>query len=509
MGRTQKSIKNIAVGIAAQIVTTIVTFITRSLFVKMLGDEVNSLNGLFHEVVMNLSLAELGIGSAIVYNLYKPLAVRDENKISELMTFYKNVYRVIAAVLMGLGAIVCIFVPVLVKDLHFTNSYMRMIFMLFVVNISTSYLFSYKISLLGADQNNYLYSFYNSLLGVFQAVVYVIVLILTKNYVVYLVANIVTTLAKNYYISLQIDKRYPFLTNRKLPKEDRKKIFDNVKNIFIKEVSGKVTSSTDNILISVLVSSLMVGNYYFYSSIITVFKQLTERVDRGLRPSMGNLFAIGDKESCKGVLNKLTWGYGVFSIFCATCFFTCVEPFISFWVGPKYILDKYVLIILTLNLFAYIVCKPIYAAMHVSGYFVHGRNISIAGTVINLIVSVAFGYYTGIFGIFLGTFCTYLIQTVLKVYYIYKLKFNESSSKYLFTLLYYTVFLGALMALCGWICSYVHTGIFIVDFLICGVITAGIVIGLVILIYHNSEYYKYYKDLVVQYLNKMKKKKRG
>lgn len=507
MGRTQKSIKNIAFGIGAQIVTTIITFVTSSLFVKMLGDEVNSLKGLFHEIVMNLSLAELGIGTAIVYNLYKPLAENDKDKISELMTFYKNVYRIIAAVLMGLGGIVCIFVPLLVKDLHFTNSYMRMIFMLFVINLSTSYLFSYKISLLGADQNNYLYSFYNSVLGIIQAVVYVVVLVLTKNFVVYLVANIVTTLAKNYYISMQIDKRYPYLTNRKLPKEDRKKIFDNVKNIFIKEVSGKVTSSTDNILISTLVSSLMVGNYYFYSAIITVFKQLTERVDRGLRPSMGNLFATGDKKSCKAVINKLTWAYGVYSIFCATCFFACAEPFISFWVGPKYILDKYILVILAMNLYAYIICKPIYAAMHVSGYFVHGRNISIAGTVINLIVSIVLGYYTGIFGIFLGTFCTYLIQTVLKVYYIYKLKFNESCSEYLLTLLNITILLGVLMAGCGWICSFVKTGIFIVDFVISGLISAIIVILVIAVIYHKSEYFKYYKDLVFQYLNKMKKKK--
>ena len=223
MGRTQKSIKNIAVGIAAQIVTTIVSFVTRSLFVKMLGDEVNSLNGLFREIVLNLSLAELGIGSAIVYNLYKPLANHDEEKICQLMTFYKNIYRIIAVVMLGLGSIVCIFVPLLTKDLTFTNSYMRMIFMLFVVNMSSSYLFSYKISLLNVDQNNYIYSFYNAILGVLQAVVSVIVLVTTKNFVIYLIANIFTTLAKNYYISLQVDKRYTLPTPaRMLVRNSRK-----------------------------------------------------------------------------------------------------------------------------------------------------------------------------------------------------------------------------------------------------------------------------------------------
>lgn len=507
MGRTQKSIKNIAVGIAAQIVTTIVSFVTRSLFVKMLGDEVNSLNGLFREIVLNLSLAELGIGSAIVYNLYKPLANHDEEKICQLMTFYKNIYRIIAVVMLGLGSIVCIFVPLLTKDLTFTNSYMRMIFMLFVVNMSSSYLFSYKISLLNVDQNNYIYSFYNAILGVLQAVVSVIVLVTTKNFVIYLIANIFTTLAKNYYISLQVDKRYTFLRNSKLPKEDRKIIFNNVKNIFIKEVSGKITSSTDNTLISVLVSSLMVGKYSFYSSILTIFKQLTERIEAGIRPSMGNLFVSADNATCKKVINKLTWGYGMFGIFCTACLYGAAEKFISFWVGPKYLLDRYILIILAVNLFCYIIAKPIYDAMHVSGYFVQGRNISIAGSIINLIVSIIFGYYTGIFGIFLGTFCTYAIQMVMKAYYIYKLKFNESCVPYLITLLKLFLLLGALMVGCGFVCDYINTGIYLLDFFICGLISAVITLAVIWAIYSRSEYFKYYKDLAFSYLKKMKKKR--
>ncbi len=505
MGRTEKSIKNIAFGFGAQLVTTIITFVTRSLFVKMLGDDVNSLNGLFHEIIMNLSLAELGIGSAIVYNLYKPLAENDTEKVSELMTFFKNIYRLIAGVLLVLGSVVCIFVPLLVKDLSFTNSYMRIIFMLFVVNISSSYLFSYKIALLNADQKNYIYSFYSSILGVVQAVIFVVVLLVSKNYIVYLVASICTTVFNNFVISRQVDKRYKYLTKRALPKEDRKNIFANVKNIFIKELSGKITSSTDNILISVLVSTTMVGRYTFYSAILTIFKQITERVEAGVRSSMGNLFVSADNENCKKVIDRLTWGYGVFGVFCSVCLYSCAEQFISFWVGPQYLLDKYILFILVVNLFCYIISKPIYAAMHVAGYFVEGRNISIIGSVVNLAVSIVLGYFTGIFGIFLGTFCTYFIQIIMKIHYVYKLKFNETGLKYGWMLIRFSALLVLLTLGCGYICSFVNTSVFILAFFISGIIAAVISVVFILLIWSRSEFFKYYFDLVKKMIIKKRR----
>lgn len=502
MGRTEKSIKNIAFGMGAQIVTTIITFVTRSLFVKILGDEVNSLNGLFNEIVMNLSLAELGIGSAIVYNLYKPLAEGNKEKVSELMTFFKKVYRIIAAVLLILGTLVCIFVPVLVKDLDFDNTYMREIFMLFVINISSSYLFSYKISLLNADQNSYIYSFYWSILSTAQAIVYALILVTTKNYVAYLITGIITTVVNNFIISRQVDKRYPYLEKRNLPKEDKDSIFSNVKNIFIKELSGKITNSTDNILISVMVSTLLVGNNTFYSAVLAVLKQVTERINQGLIGSMGNLFAVGSNEDCKRVLYRLTWIYGVIGIFFSVCFYCCVDPFISAWVGVQYLLDKNIVFILTVNLMCFVIAKPIYTAMHVAGFFKEGRNISIIGSAINLIISVVFGYFTGIFGIFLGTFFTYFIQILMKIYYVYKLKFKESSKKYFLMVIGYFALMLVLMLGCSFLCSFISTSVYLVDFFIYGIISAFITLGAIYLLYGKTEYFKFFAGLLGRYIRK-------
>lgn len=506
MGRTEKSIKNIAFGLGAQAITTIISFATKSLLVKVLGDEVNSLNGLFNEIIMNLSLAELGIGDAIVFNLYKPLAEHNEEKVSELMTFFKKVYTIIAGVLLALGTAVCFFVPALTKDLTFSNGYMRFVFMLFVVNISASYLFSYKIALLNADQNSYVYSFYNSILRIVQAVVMLLVMVITGNYIIYLIGNIIMTVIANYILSRQVDKRYTYLKKRKLAEEDRKTIFSNVKNIFIKELSGKITSSTDNILISVLVSTIMVGKYSFYSAIITIFKQVTEQVEVNVRASMGNLFATGSNDDCKRVLNRLTWGYGAFGVLCCTCLYVCAESFISFWVGTKYLLDNYILIVLTANLFCYIVAKPIYASMHVAGYFTQGRNISIIGSLVNLVVSIVFGYYTGIFGIFLGTFCTYFIQIVLKIYYVYKLKFKESALPYTWMIVRNAILLMVLMLGCRYICSFIHTPFYLLNFVIYGAISAVVTIVVLVFLYRRNEHYIYFLELAKKYIGRFRRK---
>lgn len=505
MGRTEKSIKNIIFGIGAQIITTFLTFISRTIMLNYLGLEVISLNGLFREVIEALSLAELGIGSAIVYNLYKPLAEKDEEKVCQLMAFFKQAYQLIAVTMFVLGSVVCIFVPFIVKDIGYSQNYIRIVFMLFVIKISCSYLFSYKFSLLNADQKSYIYSIYSSIIRVATVIVEVGIICLAKNYIIYLVGCIGLTLLSNAIISLKVDAWYPYLRKATLPEEEKRHIFDNVKNIFVKEVSGKITNSTDNILISTIISTIMVGKYTFYSTIIGVFKQFTAHVDTGIRASMGNLFANGGKEECEVVLYRLTWGYCTLGIICGVCFFSCCQSFISFWVGEEYLLGMPVVFILAINLYMFMCSKPIYAAMHVAGLFKEGKNISIIGSVVNLVVSVVFAYSTGIFGVFFGTFFTYVIQIVLKILYVYKLHFKCAGKRYYLYMLNFFILFLILALVNSRLCGLVHTSLHLVDFLIQGLTSAGIS-GLVLLIcYGGSAELKYYKGLLFSYVKKLKK----
>ena len=507
MSRTDKSLKNITFGLSAQLITTLMTFISRTIMLKFLGLEIVSLNSLFHEVITTLSLAELGMGSAIVYNLYKPLAENNIEKVSQLMTFFKQAYRVIAGAIFVLGAIACFFAPKMVNGIDFPNGYLYLVFMLFVINISFSYLYSYKISLLNADQNNYIYSIYSSIYKVIGSVLLVGIMVVTKDFIIYLITNIIVTLITNILISHKIDMKYNYLKKIPLPKEDKKNIYNNVKNIFIKELSGKITSSTDNILISTIISTIVVGKYSFYSTILAVLKQFTERIEVSLRSSMGNLYASGKNTECMNVLHRLTWGYCTMGIVFCTCFYSGCQSFISFWVGTDYLLEKPVIFILTINLFCYVCSKPIYSAMHVSGFFVEGRNISIIGSVVNLITSIIFAYLIGISGIFLGTFLTYFIQIVAKVYYVYKLKFECSSRDYVWLLIKFSVVLLALVFGCDYISTFINTSINLLDFMLKSLISGVISFFVLILLFRKDREFLYFKSLALCFIYKIKNKK--
>lgn len=503
MGRTEKSVKNIAFGIGSQAVITLVNFITKSIIARLLGEQIMALNGLFNDVIACLSLAELGIGSAIVYNLYKPLAEDDQEKVSQLMTFYKNAYLTVAGVLVFLGGIGSLLVQYIVKDITYPMWFVRVIFLLFVINVASSYLFSYKISLLNADQKGYLNSFFTIIFTVVKTGINIAaLLVLNKygddySYIIYLIITIVTNLISNIIISKQVDKRYTYLKKAKLPKEDRDKVFDNVKNIFVKEISGKITSSTDNILISVMVSTVMVAPNQFYTMLTSIFKNLVSQITVGISASLGNMFAIESGEECEKVINKLTWGYGIFAIWCSAGLYVCADSFITVWVGSQYVYAKYILFIISVNMFCYIVSRPIYDAMSAAGLFKQGRNISIIGSVVNLIVSVIFGKYWGVFGIFLGTFCTYLIQIVMKTYYVHKLIMKKSPFKYGMKLLMFFLFALGFMIGGDYICSLIRFNSNIVQFLVNGIVISLIYFVFVVVAYGRSSEFQYFKNLAL------------
>ena len=156
MGRTEKSLRNFIFAVASQVITVALSFITRTCLIYCLGIEAVSINGLFTEVITALSLAELGVGSAIVYNLYKPLAEGDHQKVSQLMNLFRKAYRIIALATLVIGISLTPWLQFFIRDLSYDISYIRVIYLMFVFQSVVSYLFSYKLALLEADQNSYI-----------------------------------------------------------------------------------------------------------------------------------------------------------------------------------------------------------------------------------------------------------------------------------------------------------------------------------------------------------------
>lgn len=494
MGRTSKSIKNIALGIMFQLINLSVSFVTRTYMIRFLGWECISLNGLFNEVIAMISMAELGVGNAIIYNLYLPLAMRDEKKITQLMNLYKKAYLIIASVTLLIGGGLTFFIQHIVSDIDFPTRYIQLIFFLFVIQTASSYLFSYKTSLLNADQKKYMLHYANIASKLAGAVLLIVIMRVTQNYVIYLTASIAITLATNIISSCIADHMYPFIHKKteSLSKRERKKIFANVRDLFIKKLSGQITNSTDNILISVLISTLQVGFYSNYSLIFSAIKQLESQICGGIAASIGNLFATEKSAHIRKTLNNLTFLFYVFAIWVSTCLFMCASTFVKMWIGERYTMPVGVIAICSFNIFLYIAKDPLWQSLEASGLFSKDKNISIIGSGVNLVISLAAGYALGshdlgMYGIFGGTAISQLVQVFLKIRLLHRDRLSTSARRYYFTWVKMLLSAVVSMTVSYIICNNITPNGDIVRFIANGLISSVISIAAALIFFFRSD----------------------
>jgi len=318
-----------------------------------------------------------------------------------------------------------------VKDVSYTTGFIRVIYMLFVLQTAGSYLFSYKTALLHADQKNYIYSIIYISTRTVGAFLLVASLYLTGSLIVYLCINVTIILAINAIASMVVDRQYPYLNMKAvLPQEERKDVFDNVKNIFLKTVSGKITTSTDNILISTLVSTLQVGYYANYNIFFSLVFQLSIQFGGAITGSMGNYMATESKEKNADLLKRMTFLFYLISALGVLCLYGGITPFIKLWLGEEFLLEKLLVTILCYNSFLAFMRAPLWRIMNVSGLFKQDKNIAFIGTTANLIISITIGWFFGMIGIFLGTIISGLIQLLMKIRLLYKDRFHLSAAGY-------------------------------------------------------------------------------
>ena len=491
MGRTEKSIRNFKFALIAQIVTIVLSFVTRTCLVRILGIEAVSLNGLFTQVISAISLAEMGVGTAIVYNLYKPLAEGNQEKVSQLMNLFRTAYLIIAAVTMMIGVILIPWLPYLITDISSDISYIRIVYMMFIFQSSVSYLFSYRIALMQADQNGYIYTRIYTTFKLVGTVLILIILVISRNYLLFLGANILLSVVTDVYASNIAQKKYPYIDRQaKLPKEERRQIFSNIRNLFIMQFAGRVVDSTDNILISSMISTILVGLYSNYMVVIGVFKVLSDKLMIAAAPSMGNLFVTDDTDRKEKNLFRLTFIFYIFASIASVGTFSCIQPFMKIWLGKEYLLDMSIIFVLCFLYFVAIIFEPLKNAMFLTGYFVIGRNISFASAMTNLIVSVILGKKIGLVGIFIGTMCTYVIEIITKTYYLFKHYFKRSSRQYVF--LWIKMTLVFLVELC--IIHNITNRLILSDlpaFLIRGVLSVFITVIATTLVFFRTDYFAY------------------
>ncbi len=502
--RIKNSIRNIIFGLIVTLVNVLVNFVTRTALVKTLGIEILSINGLFNEVISMLSLVELGTGTAIIYSLYKPISENDEKKISQLMGLYRTAYHVIAIALLLVGLVAMPFVHKLVNEVDFPLLYLRIVFILFVIKTASSYLFSYKASLLNADQKQYVVSFVTALARLIFSGIFVGILLLFRNYILYLILLVLESVVTNIVLSIIVDKKYSFIDYKeRLSYNERREIFINIKDIFWKRVAGVITYSTDNVLISLLVGTLTVGYYSNYVIIYNVFQSLTGKLTQAVSASIGNLSVTEEAKHNIVVLKRLTFLYFVFAMIVSSGLMCVSKAFVTLWLGEEFVLAEAVVYTTVFILFLDICGGPLWQFLEVSGLFKKDKYIGLFGNVVNMFISVIFGMRIGIVGIFIGTIVAKFIEIILKTLILYRDKLKIKFIDYYFTwikmIIAYTVLLGIIFFI---VRPWEMAGGLIEEFLVKGIISVVLAVSLAIPLFLGSDELKYSFGLIKTIFNK-------
>lgn len=401
--RSGKSIKNMLYGTGASVIQSVFPFISRTVFIYVLGASYLGINGLFSSVLSVLSLAELGIGNIVVFSLYKPLAENDMERLGSYIAFYKTIYRIIAGVVFAVGMILVPFIPYLVK-LPDNIDHLYWYYILYVINASLSYLYVYKSSIINADQKQYIVSVYTTVATVLMHIVQCVTLVIFRNFTVYLVTQVIFTFAQNYALSRKADKLYKidYKVCVPLSKAEKKEILVKTKAMLSYKLGGVFLNSTASIYISALVNTVTVGFYTNYIILENLLNKLINIVYDALYASVGNLNATEGEGKRKSVFNAVMLMFGLIATVGFAGFFVVSSKVIEVWIGKEYRIGMLAVFALALRFYMPIVLYPIWMYRNSTGLFEETKGILIYAGIINIILSYFLGKQMGLAGILLA-----------------------------------------------------------------------------------------------------------
>lgn len=508
MSRKGKSINNFAFALLGQGFGILISFISRIVFIRVLGKEYLGLNGLFTNILTVLSLAELGIGEAINFSLYKPLAINDTKKCNMLMQYYKKTYYIIGCAVLILGIAITPLVPLLINDLPDIYN-LKIIYILFVINTGISYFYSYKRNLIIADQNRYIATIYRYLFYFILNVVQIVWLIVFKNYIGFLILQILNTLLENIFISKKANKMYPFLEQKEsiqLDKETKREIVKNTKALMMHKVGGIAVSSTDNIILSKFVNLSEVGLYSNYSMILSALNAVFSQFYNSIIASVGNLFALKDKEKQYEVFEIIDFiGFCIYSL-AFVGLAVLLNPFIEIWLGSQFLFDKYIVLVLVINFYITGMRKSSMTFREASGLFYKDRWKSIVEAIINIVASLILVKKIGTIGVFLGTLISSITVCVwVEPLVLYKYGFEKKISLYFKNYFIYMAFTAFLFVQINLVSLLIKGNIYIV-FLIKLVLIIIIYLINMLIFFRKDKKYKYLIEMIKSAIIKIKNK---
>lgn len=449
--------RNMTTNFVGYFLSTFLAYITRVFLVRFLSAEYLGINGLFSNILSMLSLAELGVGSAMGFALYKPIADNDEKKIASLMRFYKQAYQIIGCVICAAGLLMLPFVNFVIQEEPNISENLTILYLIFLFDTVVSYFFSYKGALLVASQRNYITASISYAVTIVQHILQIAILVVFKSYIPYLLAKTVGIVVNNVLTAHIADKEYPYIREKDiapLDKQEKKTFFVNAKALTINKLCTILVNNTDNIVITYFIGLITTGIASNYSQLMSILTQLVAQIYNGMTASIGNLNASADKEQKHDFFKMMNLsGFWIYSWAAIGLIFVSTDIVILCF-GQEYALDISIPLVMGLNLYVSGINNSAYTFKNTMGLFRYGQYLLLVTAAINLVLDVVLGKMYGLVGIYAATLIARLLTNAwYEPYVIYKYGFQKNYGIYLRTYAKYGLLFAISVVLCGFLCA--------------------------------------------------------
>lgn len=443
INRTKNASRNIVFGVALKLYQIIMPFLMRTLMIYFMGVEYLGLTSLFTSILQVLNLAELGVGSALVFSMYKPIADDDTKTICSLMRLYRTYYRFIGLAIAVIGLILTPFIPNLVKsDLpHGLN-----IYILYLLNLSATvlsyWLFAYKNSLFQAYQRIDVVSKITLATNTFLYLIQIIVILFIKDYYLYVIDTLVTQVITNIVTAIVATKKYPnYKPIGKLPKEEVKKINHRIRDLFTSKIGLVIVNSADTIVISAFLGLTVLAVYQNYYFVLTSIIGIITIIFQSCTAGIGNSIIVETMEKNYNDLKKFTFLISWIGCFCSSCFLLLFQPFMKIWVGEKLMLAYSAVVCFVVYFFIYEINQLLNTYKDAAGIWHEDRFRPMVTAFANLGMNLIMVQFWGIYGVLLSTvLSTVIVGMPWLLHNLFTVLFDkEQMFPYIKNLLVYTI----------------------------------------------------------------------
>lgn len=508
---------NLLTGFGGHILTTVLDFVVRTVFIYTLGKQYLGINGLFTNILSMLSLANLGIGTAIVYRLYTPLAHNDVHRVRVLVKFYKLAYKLIGFVIFGLGLLIIPLLPFFIKDyasLQEQGIDATLLFLLFLLNSASSYWFlAYRTSVINANQEQYLIQIFNAITHVLTSVAKILILVFVKDFMIYTAVGICIGIIVSIGRGIFAKRRHPEFFEEETDNLSKQEIVEMLKDcgaLFVYKVNAVVIKASDNLVLSSFIGLSTVGLYsnymLFYTTCVTLFSQILT----SFKASLGNLYATATGETRFRFFKITNFLVSVVFGTAAVGVAVCANELINVWIGNDYVIPQPMPILIGIELFLVGILDSLGQVRHISGVFQQMWFRPILSSVVNIVVSIALARVWGVCGVTVGTIAAWVLTNyMIDPRLIYKYSFDGcvSAADYYVRSVKYFAILAVVCAADMLICSRVFVNQGWISVIAHIIITGLSVPAVFALVFWKTDECRYLVGMAARVLNAGKTKK--